>query len=1004
MKPVIGYPRPGARRRLVACLALLSTSLAPALRAEASDDVKQLQDEVAALKARLAKYEGEGATPSAPDANPATPAAPAAPAGTRAPLATDQGVETLSPFQVRSDRDNGYLRTNSATATRIGMEIQKIPMSVSVVSSDFIRDTGMRSLTDILGYTAGTSGDPKFDTNRPSNNATPQGTFTVRGFPVNIILRDGLLMYSTKYNVDNTERVEIIKGPAAVFFGEGYPGGVINYVTKTASLGQLPTELSYTFGSDNLNRALLDDNHVLSDKAALRVVAGWENSLGDRAFEFTKRFDLTPSVVLDPFANGKLKIAANTIYLKERFNENLGDWIYPDGWFQAYQNPTAALMTAAGLDPSNPASVTAYRNRIQTSVGNYQADVRKAANNPYLPLYTSIQRGAYYLDKNGNRIHDTGFNYMNRGSFDDNEQTTSTFTVDATPTDWLSFRYALTQDNTTFNDQEGNNVPNADGYTFNAASGYSAAGYWRKTRTHQFDAVTRFDVLGVKNKFLVGYLLQNLRQQYLTPANGNVPVYTLVPGYNYPTTNPATSFTPAGAVNNSPTASYLTDRNGNIMTAQQVYANWDPGTQVQPVESKLFPGWANPIDGYPQQYNAWYVNYSGTALHDRLTLLGGFRQETYRQAGQALTANFPWYSPPPYAFADQATYPPGVYNYSPSYASTNFLTQTGNSYMGGLSYEVSKGVNVYTSVSQTFRFNNLTPLGGFLYHLDTADPNFQSMVNNILAANGGSFTYKYYNGGSTTITSVADALAALQHEGAGTQAPNEEGKNLEIGTKVSLWDDRLVGTFSIFRADRNNQLVEDIQHQVTEPFNYGNLAGVPAGTRNLRWRSVAHNRIEGTEAEFIWTPARNFQLLTNASWYWTAKTISDPSVAATNVNHDIYFGNRIENVPEYRLNFFGKYTLHDTFLRGLGIGLGGRYSSRTNISRSVDWNPSLGGLTSGNFFVFTGTLSYPYTVAGYRLTSQLVVENLFDKVYIDGGTSGITAPPRTWSLQTSLRF
>ena len=201
-----------------------------------------------------------------------------------------------------------------------------------------------------------------------------------------------------------------------------------------------------------------------------------------------------------------------------------------------------------------------------------------------------------------------------------------------------------------------------------------------------------------------------------------------------------------------------------------------------------------------------------------------------------------------------------------------------------------------------------------------------------------------------------------------------------------------------------DQLVEDIQHQVTEPFNYGNLAGVAAGTRNLRWRSVAHNRIEGTEAEVIWSPNRNFQLLANASWYWTAKTISDPSVATTNINHDIYFGNRIENVPEYRANLFGKYTLSDTFLRGLAVGFGGRYSSETNISRSVDWNPGLGGLTAGNFVVFNGSLSYPFEVSGYKLTAQFIVDNMFDKIYIDGGTSGITAPGRSWSLTTSLKF
>ena len=990
---------------------MLATAAVPGLRAQSADDVKKLQDEIAALKAKLAQYENPANSSASTVATPgATKTAPAAGAA----LATDEGVETLTPFEVSSEKDTGYLRTNSATATRIGMEIQKIPMSVSVVSSEFMQDTGMRSLTDILGYTAGTSGDPHFNVTRPSNNPTPQGTFTIRGFPVNIILRDGVFLYSTKFNVDNTDRVEIIKGPAAVFFGQGYPGGVINYITKTASLGKLPTEVSFTFGSNNTNRGLIDDNHVLSKTAALRIVTGWENSNGYSEYEYTKRFDITPSILLDPFANGKLKITANTIYLNERYNQNQGDWIYPSGWFQAYANPSQALINAAGAAVSGAANPTAaYQARIWNSLGNYDADRRVVAGDPLLPLYTSVARGAYYTNTSGNRVHDQHFNFTNRGTFFANDQSTTTIGVEFTPTDWFSVHYTVTQDETNYSDQEGGNAPNADGYTFSAISGWSATMYNRKTHTHQIDAVVSFDLLGVKNKLLFGYLLQTYRQQYATPEN-NTPDYKLVPGYNYPTTNTATSLTASDATRNTGNAQVIKDRFGNIMSATQVYTMWDPATQVQPPNSKLFDGWANPLDGYPNQYNAWYVNYQGTALSDRLTVLGGYRREAYRQSGQALTGNFPWFSPPVYAGTNTTTYPENVYGYSASYALTNFLTQHGNSYMGGASYEIKKGISVYTSVSQTFRYNSLTPLGGFNNSGVLPDSTvalngtFATLVNPALAANPAGFTFHYYNGGTTLVTTLAQAAAAEVHDGADTLAPNEVGKNIEIGTKISLDDNKWVGTFSIFRADRNNQLVEDLQHQAVDSLNYGNTPGIPTGQRTFRWRSTAHNRVEGAEAETIWTPTRNFQLLVNGSWYWTAKTLADPSVRTTNIVYNIYFGNRIENVPEYRANFWGKYTLSEGRLHGLSFGLGARYSSEAIESRSADWNPNEGGLTSGNFLVWSGMISYPYELAGYKLVSQLNIENLTDKKYIDGGggtaPTSILAPTTNWTLTTTLKF
>ena len=217
-------------QRLVAYLATLAMLATPVLRAASDSDVQKLQDEVAALKAKLAQYEGPTATAVA------APGAPAAKPVAGSNLATDEGVTTLTPFTVSTEKDNGYLVTNSATATRIGMEIQKIPLSVSVISSEFIQDTGMRSITDILGYTSGASTDSHYAVTRPANNPTPTSNFTIRGFPVNIILRDGVFLYSIKYVADNIDRVEIINVPAAIFYGQGYPGCVINFFTKTASL------------------------------------------------------------------------------------------------------------------------------------------------------------------------------------------------------------------------------------------------------------------------------------------------------------------------------------------------------------------------------------------------------------------------------------------------------------------------------------------------------------------------------------------------------------------------------------------------------------------------------------------------------------------------------------------------------------------------------------------------------------------------------------------------
>ncbi len=219
------------------------------------DQIRQIQQENEALRKRVADLEGRASPPppssqaAPPAAATAVPGAPLAPRTTTAaprpgsattpaavPTTTSvtgasgssgpngNGVVTLSPFEVQSERDYGYLRTNSATATRIGTEIQLVPLSITVLSEDFLRDTNTRDIQDVLRYTSSSAGDTRMGVLQPATGATPSGNMSLRGFPINSRLRNGVLRYNL-YNLDNVERVEVIKGPAAVFFGQAFPGG-----------------------------------------------------------------------------------------------------------------------------------------------------------------------------------------------------------------------------------------------------------------------------------------------------------------------------------------------------------------------------------------------------------------------------------------------------------------------------------------------------------------------------------------------------------------------------------------------------------------------------------------------------------------------------------------------------------------------------------------------------------------------------------------------------------
>lgn len=1015
MNPTPHTPIDRTRHLLaVGIVALLTASVASAQTMDA-DALRRLQEENAALRKRLAEMEGK-TTPASTTTTTTTTTTtgPVAPRERLTNEPTETGVVALSPFEVTSDKDYGYLKTNSATATRIGMEIQKVPLNISVQSREFLDDTNSRSLTDLFRYTASASGDNRFAMRRPANEATPQGSFTMRGFSVNTLMRDGVFRYIA-YNLDNIERVEFVKGPAAVFFGQGYPGGVINYVTKQPSFTDIGSSFRYTINDNSGQKLTFDENNVLSKKAAFRVVGGWEDTQGERRFEFRKNFNITPSFTVRPFEQSSLRMNVNLEHLEEKFNQNDYDWIYSDfaGWKAA----------AVGSTP-----VANSINTPSLTYANYIAAKRTSTGNLSLPAYTSIQRGAYYTNASGQFIKDEAFNWTSRGAYTQNNVNTLTASMDYSPFEWMDARYVYVKDNARYNSVEGLTTPYADGIHWNV-NGASTAGYYRATDTHYVDLVFKKDLFGIKNKLLTGYNRASWVQQY-NANDPQTPYFGHVPGATNSIANPgyvaASGSTPASGgtqvpaliagsgangTNQMPVNQVIRDRNGNIKLVRAVYTDWDPGFETNPSIDILFPLDRVLLDGYKPTLSAAYLNYQGSMLNDRLNVIGGYRREWRKEEGQFLIANYPWFIPPPDALP--STYPQDVYGYDYNYAKTNFLNQKGDSWMGGISYAVTSQVNVYASISKTFKFNSGNA-GGIFPGDELAV--YQSALD--YAKSQGLAGYQYLG---QTVTSVQQAVDIQRARGAYDQVANESGMNWEFGAKVTTSDNKIVGTLSFFRGERTNQRLDDgaKQSNAEEPYNSSTTLFAPGtrgyNTRNFRWRTTQlKNRIEGSEAEVVWTPIRNFQAVINGSWLWTAKTVYDKTrfapgtagynalSAANKIASDIYYGARIENVPEYRFNFVGKYTLTDGAARGFSVGGAMRYSSETVISRSVDWNPLAGGLQAGDYTVFDVFVGYPWELFGYRLQTSLGCYNVFDKDYIEGNTA--MSPARNFLFSSTVRF
>ncbi|HEY3047066.1 MAG TPA: TonB-dependent siderophore receptor [Polaromonas sp.] len=215
------------------------------------------------------------------------------------------GAQTLPAVTVRADADQGYSPSSSSTATKSSAPLRDIPQSVNVVPEQLMRDQGARSMQDALRNVPGvafSSGDGQRD------------QVVIRGFSAisdQFVdgVRDDALYFR---DLSNIERVEVLKGPAAVLYGRGSSGGLINRVTKKPQFGDTFGEVTLGLGSFGFKRAEADLNTPVGDTMAFRLNAAVEDSGSYRDQQFTKRHNIAPSLAL--------KLAAQTDLLLQYTN------------------------------------------------------------------------------------------------------------------------------------------------------------------------------------------------------------------------------------------------------------------------------------------------------------------------------------------------------------------------------------------------------------------------------------------------------------------------------------------------------------------------------------------------------------------------------------------------------------------------------------------------------------------------------------------------------------
>lgn len=138
---------------------------------------------------------------------------------------SDEGEEQIE-LLVTGEQD-GYNVPDATTATRTDTPIRDIPQSIQVVPQEVIEDQQVTQISDALRNVSSVT---------PRVDYGASYTYNIRGFSGSTTLRNGLRVgtgiVAPNFSPSGIERVEVLKGPASVLYGQAEPGGIVNFVTK----------------------------------------------------------------------------------------------------------------------------------------------------------------------------------------------------------------------------------------------------------------------------------------------------------------------------------------------------------------------------------------------------------------------------------------------------------------------------------------------------------------------------------------------------------------------------------------------------------------------------------------------------------------------------------------------------------------------------------------------------------------------------------------------------
>ncbi|MBD9481525.1 TonB-dependent receptor [Pseudomonas sp. PDM14] len=173
------------------------------------------------------------------------------------------------------------LHTPTTTGSRLNLSALQTPASVTSIGAEQIQSRNNATVQDAVTRSPGIT-----FVGSPGNGGTALSARGFSGHSSTMQLFDGTRLYvgagTVTFPIDtwSVERIDILRGPASVLYGEGATGAVVNVVPKKPFAGEIRNRLRLGYGSDDRRQGALDSGGSLSDSLSYRFNINQQASNG----------------------------------------------------------------------------------------------------------------------------------------------------------------------------------------------------------------------------------------------------------------------------------------------------------------------------------------------------------------------------------------------------------------------------------------------------------------------------------------------------------------------------------------------------------------------------------------------------------------------------------------------------------------------------------------------------------------------------------------------------